>query len=370
VVCMCACLVVCMCACLVVCMCACRLALSTLESLGWGVEKRIARDWCGLVALIGIAACGAHVSDEVQPDPSRALSAVIDATSSLDAALTRDEGTRPQQDVSSVSADVARPDAARATDVAVGVDVDVDPATDADTALGETVDADVPETAPVPETHRILSLGDSYTIGSGGVPEAERWPNQLADALELYAVGSEGALQWTLPPPEIVAHIGWTTSQLMAAMDAAALASGEGGAHEGEPYDLVTLLIGVNNQYQGQPLEAYEVDLAVLLDRAIALSAGRPQRVVMLSIPDYGVTPFAAGPGAAAISAELDLFNAAAQALAQGAGVHWVDIVDISRLAAEDPTLLAADGLHPSGEMYTLWAERAAPVAIQALSTE
>ena len=156
----------------------------------------------------------------------------------------------------------------------------------------------------------------------------------------------------------------------MAAMDTAGLAAGEGGSHEGEPYELVTLLIGVNNQFQGRPLEAYQDDLELLLERAIALSAGRPDRVVMVSIPDYGVTPFAAGPGAAAISAELDLFNAAAQILAEEAGVHWVDIVDISRLAAEDATLLAADGLHPSGAMYTLWAERVEPVAVQALLSD
>ena len=291
-----------------------------------------------MVALLCLTACGALPSVEVEP--------------------SRSDSAQTQGDAA------ARPDR-RAVDAKERVDDTHD--------AGHEVrgDASMAEVAMTPEPRviRLLSLGDSYTIGSGGVPEAERWPNQLSDALKVHAEAHPETLQWTLVDPELIAHIGWTTGQLMQAMDDAGLAAGDGGGHQGDPYQLVTLLIGVNNQYQGKPLEAYKADLAVLLDRAIALAGGRPGRVVMLSIPDYGVTPFAAGPEAAAISAELESFNAEAQVLAEQAGVHWVDIVDISRLAVEEPDLLAADGLHPSGAMYTLWAERTLPVAIDALTS-
>jgi len=291
-----------------------------------------------VAALFSMTACGAVPSVEVELSPAERTQAQGDET--------------PRTDPRHV-------DVIDEVDATGGVGHD----SGGDASMAEAV------VTAAPQVIRLLSLGDSYTIGSGGVPEAERWPNQLADALKVHAEAHPETLQWTLVDPELIAHIGWTTGQLMQAMDAAGLAAGEEGAHEGEPYELVTLLIGVNNQYQGKPLEAYKVDLAVLLDRAIALAGGRPGRVVMLSIPDYGVTPFAAGPEAAAISAELESFNAEAQLLAEQAGVHWVDIVDISRLAVEDPTLLAADGLHPSGAMYTLWAERALPVAIDALTS-
>ena len=215
---------------------------------------------------------------------------------------------------------------------------------------------------------RILSLGDSYTIGSGGVDELERWPMQLAARLteSLAPEDVEGA-GFEIAYPHLVARLGWTTSELMTAMDIEALAPGPEHSHQGEPFSLVTLLIGVNNQFRGQPIDEYQADLQVLLVRAVALAGGRPSRVIMLSIPDYGVTPFAAHSDGAQISQELDAFNAVGALAAHAAGVHWVDIVDISRRAQSEPSLLAPDGLHPSGLMYGLWADRAAPVAREAL---
>ncbi|MGB0592360.1 MAG: SGNH/GDSL hydrolase family protein [Myxococcota bacterium] len=321
---------------------------------------------CGV--LLSVAACSAPGGGAAHRAPS-VPGAVSDATAVLNVEGDVTDTTRTAPDASLESVDTEHSAQERPEDSVTEEPPDADVEHGPDTHAAADASADI-EPFPVLETIRILSLGDSYTVGSGGVPEAERWPNQLADALEVFAASQSEPLLWTLPAPDLIAQIGWTTTQLMAAMDEAGLATGEGGAHEGEPYGLVTLLIGVNNQFQGRPLEAYQEDLEVLLERAVALSAGRPERVVMVSIPDYGVTPFAAGPGAAAISAELDLFNAAAQVLAEEAGVHWVDIVDISRLAAEDASLLAADGLHPSGTMYTLWAERIEPVAVQALLSD
>jgi lysophospholipase L1-like esterase len=173
---------------------------------------------------------------------------------------------------------------------------------------------------------RFLALGDSYTIGEGVTPE-ERWPNQLR-----------------IGEPEIIARTGWTTGELSAAIDAASLQS---------PYDLVTLLIGVNNQYRGRGVEEYRREFAALLRRAIELAGGKPSRVIVVSIPDWGVTPFAAGRDRAAIAREIDSFNAVNRAEAWRAGARYADITPISR---QKPELVASDGLHPSGAMYAEWA--------------
>ncbi len=192
---------------------------------------------------------------------------------------------------------------------------------------------------------RILSLGDSYTIGEA-VAEGERWPVHLAGLLREVGVGVE--------PPRIIAQTGWTTMDLQVALNDAQL---------DPPYDLVTLLIGVNNQYQGRSLEEYREGFAGLLEQAIDLAGADPARVVVLSIPDYGVTPFASEMDTAAISTALEQFNAANQEITLRAGVAYVDITPISLQAATDPSLVARDGLHPSGEMYRAWAELALPVA-------
>lgn len=199
---------------------------------------------------------------------------------------------------------------------------------------------------------RVLSLGDSYTIGEA-VPEEERWPVHLAGLL--------GAGGIEVEPPRIIARTGWTTMDLQAALNDAQL-------HP--PYDLVTLLIGVNNQYQGRSLGEYREGFALLLELAIDLAGADPSRVVVLSIPDYGVTPFASEMDTAAISAALAQFNAANREITLRAGVAYVDITPISLQAATDPSMVAGDGLHPSGEMYRAWAELALPFAEAVLRHE
>ncbi|QNJ99886.1 SGNH/GDSL hydrolase family protein [Dyella telluris] len=194
-----------------------------------------------------------------------------------------------------------------------------------------------------------LALGDSYSIGEG-VPEAGRWPVQLAVRLR-----REGVL---LADPTIVATTGWTTDELSAAMDAATFTP---------PYDLVSLLIGVNNQYRGRSADEYRHEFQRLLDRAVALAGERASRVLVLSIPDWGVTPFAHGSGrdVLRIAEELDVYNAIACEVTEHRGAHFVDITGISR---QHPALLADDGLHPSAAQYALWTEAAVPVALAMLA--
>jgi lysophospholipase L1-like esterase len=195
-----------------------------------------------------------------------------------------------------------------------------------------------------------LALGDSYTIGEG-VPAEGRWPAQLAASLR-----NEGV---SLADPVILATTGWTTDELSAAMDRADFAP---------PWGLVSLLIGVNNQYRGRGVDDYRGEFRRLLERAITLAAGRGDHVLVLSIPDWGVTPFArdSGRDAARIAAELDAYNAAAREETLRLGAHWVDITPISR---EHPGLLADDGLHPAAAQYARWAQAAQPVAQAMLAT-
>jgi lysophospholipase L1-like esterase len=181
-----------------------------------------------------------------------------------------------------------------------------------------------------------LALGDSYTIGEA-VPESGRWPVQLATRLGWAA-------------PHIVAQTGWTTDDLSLAIDAAAPAS---------TYDRVSLLIGVNNQYRGRTVANYAAEFGVLLDRAIGRAGGDAARVFVVSIPDWGVTTFAArdGRGRARIGREIDAFNAAARAVCVVRAVRFIDITPTSRDRGGEPDMLAEDGLHPSSAMYARWAD-------------
>lgn len=197
---------------------------------------------------------------------------------------------------------------------------------------------------------RYLALGDSYTIGEG-VLEAGRFPVQLAE--RLCADGVDVA------NPEILARTGWTTDELSGGIDAA----GPVG-----PYDLVTLLIGVNNQYRGRPLDEYREQFRMLLQRALGFAAGERRHVIVISIPDWGVTPFAADRDRAAIAREIDAFNDVNREEADREGVRYVDITPVSRRAAAEPNLVADDGLHPSAAMYRLWVELLLPEAVAALS--
>jgi len=197
-------------------------------------------------------------------------------------------------------------------------------------------------------TQRYLALGDSYTIGEA-VPATARWPVVLSRQLRRSGVA--------IDEPQIVAVTGWTTDELVQGIDRAALAP---------PYDLVTLQIGVNNQYRGRGLDEYGTQFGDLLARAIALAGDRAGRVVMVSIPDWGVTRFAREQSRdpARIARELDDFNARARALAKSRQVRFVDITPISR---QHPDLVAEDGLHPSAAQYALWVEAILPVVRMAL---
>jgi lysophospholipase L1-like esterase len=194
--------------------------------------------------------------------------------------------------------------------------------------------------------HAFLALGDSYTIGEG-VPADRNWPSLLAARLRSEDID--------VGEPRIVATTGWTTDELWAAMDAAAFSP---------PHALGTGSIGVNNQYRGRTVGEYRVQFRALLGRAVALAGGAPARVVVVSIPDWGTTPFAAREGrdAASVARDIDAFNAAAHAEAGEAGAHWVDVTRVSRAPAARSEL-AADGLHPSSAQYARWVEVILPVA-------
>lgn len=201
-----------------------------------------------------------------------------------------------------------------------------------------------------PVSYKFLALGDSYTIGESVRP-AERWPLQLAAMLRDRGID--------IAEPEIVATTGWTTDEL---------ASGIAEREPRGPYALVSLLIGVNNQYRGRPLEEYREQFRGLLEQAIAFAGDDPRRVLALSIPDWGVTPFAEGRDRAQIAREIDLFNRVNHDEAAGSGARYVDVTPVSRMAASDPGLVAVDGLHPSGRLYRAWAELVVPEALATLT--
>lgn len=220
--------------------------------------------------------------------------------------------------------------------------------------------------APPTLPARYLALGDSYTIGES-VPADARWPNRLAAALR--ASGRE------IGDPQIIARTGWTTDELSAALDtvergeSVALADGESAVKPAPPYQLVSLLIGVNNQYRGRSVDDYRMQLRGLLARAIDYAGGAATHVIVLSIPDWGVTPFArdSGRDSAVIAAEIDAYNAVKRDECRRVGVAYVDITALTREARGRPELLAADGLHPSAIDYARWAQAALPAAQKAL---
>ncbi len=221
--------------------------------------------------------------------------------------------------------------------------------------VGPSPAADPAPPSPTRGAISYLALGDSYTIGESVAP-AGRWPNQLAHAL--------GAQHIALAEPRIIATTGWTTDELSAAIDAA-----DASAPLGQ-YGFVSLAIGVNNQYRGRDVGNYRLELTALLARAIHLAGGHPQHVLMLSIPDWGVTPFArdSGRDLKQIADELDTYNAAAQAICHAHGVAFVDIAPISRKLGAQPAMLADDGLHPSAAMYAEWTRVALPVVRELLA--
>ena len=194
---------------------------------------------------------------------------------------------------------------------------------------------------------RFLALGDSYTIGEG-VDSASRWPVQLASILR--------SKKMNVADPEIIARTGWTTDEL---------AAGISVASPGGPYSLVTLLIGVNNQYRGRDAEKYRAEFKSLLAQSIEFADGKASRVVVVSIPDWGVTPFATGRDRGKIGAEIDHFNEIAKTETVKAGAQWVDVTPVSR--EEHAGWYGPDGLHPTAAQYAIWAQLAVKAATAAL---
>jgi len=199
---------------------------------------------------------------------------------------------------------------------------------------------------------RYLALGDSYSIGES-VDPSMRYPVQIADSLE-----KRGYL---MEDPRIIAVTGWTTSDLKAGI---AAASPQG------PYDLVSLLIGVNNQYRGLDMNTYKKEFGELIDQSILFAGNNTGRVIVLSIPDWGVTPFASGRDREKIAREIDQYNAINKEITMSKEIVWIDVTAISRLALNDATLIAGDGLHPSGKMYTEWVRLAVPEIVKMLKEE
>ncbi len=184
-----------------------------------------------------------------------------------------------------------------------------------------------------------LALGDSYTIGES-VPIERRWPVQLVNRMQ-----SEGL---DVEDPLIVAKTGWTTDELQKAITERNITG---------QFDLVSLLIGVNNQYRGYDFEQYEREFEALVKRAISFCNQAERGVFIVSIPDYGVTPFGQKKDPAKIALELDQYNAYAKRIAEEYGLAYYNITEISRRAKGDGSLVAEDSLHPSGDMYTLWVD-------------
>ncbi len=196
-----------------------------------------------------------------------------------------------------------------------------------------------------------LALGDSYTIGEN-VKSAERWPVQLTSNLRKKGV--------PLAEPLIIARTGWTTEDLEANIN-------QYGPDK--TFGLVTLMIGVNNQYHGHNLAEYREDFQKLLKRAIRYADNDPLHVLVFSIPDWSVTPYARTRNRSKISKAIDDFNRVNYEETSRAGAQYIDITDMSRAARSDTSLLAKDGLHPSGKMYAEWVTFALPQALKVLDT-
>jgi len=190
--------------------------------------------------------------------------------------------------------------------------------------------------------HTYLALGDSYTIGEQ-VETKENFPNQLVALLNGKGI--------VFDKPQIIAQTGWTTDELQSAIQK---------AKPGNQYDLVTLLIGVNNQYRGWLVEDYIPEFELLLKQAIQFAGNDTGHVIVLSIPDWGVTPFAEGRDRNLIAKEIDEYNSANKSIAEKYHIHYINITESTRDAAHDNSLLAADKLHPSGKEYSKWARKLA----------
>ncbi len=199
---------------------------------------------------------------------------------------------------------------------------------------------------------KYLALGDSYTIGHA-VESDERFPEQLVEFLKAIGVNTVHM--------DMIAKTGWTTGELLEAID---------NQNPNLPYDLVTLCIGVNNQYRKLDTAEYRKELRRLLNMSISFTAGSSQKVIAFSIPDYGVTPFGQNLDPDKIAMEIDAFNTIKNEEALKYSVEFIDITPKSRMAQNNPELIADDGLHPSGKMYAEWVELIKPIVLKLLKDQ
>lgn len=198
-----------------------------------------------------------------------------------------------------------------------------------------------PATLSEPVTY--LALGDSYTIGTG-IEEENNWPNQLADSLIANGL--------PVDTTQIIATNGWTTTDLKNGINREKLSV---------TFDVVSLLIGVNNQYQGLDVDLYRTEFRELLEKSIEFAANDTGNVFVVSIPNYGVTPFAESRNPDIIRREIETYNEIAKQISAEYNIPFINITSISELAADDVSLLASDELHPSAKMYSIWIEEMLP---------
>lgn len=209
-------------------------------------------------------------------------------------------------------------------------------------------DSKLPDNEPSNSTYKILALGDSYTIGES-VCETCRFPEQLKDSLKPF-VRSEDVISL-----KVIAQTGWTTTNLINAINE---------ANPATDYDLATVLIGVNNQFQNKPFSLYEEEFPILINKAISFAKGDKTNVIVVSIPDYAYTPFGqTRPYPQTISDEIDQYNSSAQNYCEQNGITFINITDITREGLNNPNLVASDGLHPSQLAYSKFVARLRPVA-------
>lgn len=195
---------------------------------------------------------------------------------------------------------------------------------------------------PIDQSVTMLALGDSYTIGAS-VSESERWPHQFIDELRALGISADY--------PDYIAATGWTSRRLLQAIRTS--------LDREKDYDLVSILIGVNNQYQRKDISTFEPDLIEIVNRALEVTDLDTSRIFIVSIPDYAYTPF--GRGSASISKEIDAYNSINKKVASDYNIAFIDITPISRLGLGRPELVAGDGLHPSGQQYREWVEQIIP---------
>lgn len=216
-------------------------------------------------------------------------------------------------------------------------------------ADNSAVDDPVVIDEPEGEAIKYLALGDSYTIGQG-VEESERWPVQLAEKLEQNDITVENL--------DIIAQTGWKTSDLINAVE----------TNDPEDFNLVSLLIGVNNQFNSQNFDVFISEFNVLIQKARIIAEGY-ENMFVVSIPDYGVTPFGNSWGdPVQIGSELDMYNNYMSQRCGELGIPFINITEISRTLGDSDGALASDNLHPSGEQYSLWVDEILPVVLEVVS--